>query len=182
MARRQAAATSWARRIMGRIVKERRAPGGTRTLVAALRVRYPRHWTTSACVSVGSEGLEPSPDGLRVRCAAANTLIPGCVGQSARRESNPRPDPFYEGCIANDRLPRIGGEARELAASASKGGLLLPLSYAPADRAGGTRTHTCRIKSPVCCRLHHGPVFGRAYAFQSCQHRSRSLFSNYIKW
>ena len=25
-----------------------RAPGGTRTLVAALRVRYPRRWTTSA--------------------------------------------------------------------------------------------------------------------------------------
>ena len=27
-------------------------------------------------LSVGSEGLEPSPGGLRVRCAAANTLIP----------------------------------------------------------------------------------------------------------
>ena len=27
-------------------------------------------------VSVGSDGLEPSPCGLRVRCAAANTLIP----------------------------------------------------------------------------------------------------------
>jgi hypothetical protein len=26
-----------------------RAPGGTRTLVAALQVRYPRRWTTSAC-------------------------------------------------------------------------------------------------------------------------------------
>jgi hypothetical protein len=27
-------------------------------------------------LSVGSEGLEPSPGGLRIRCAAANTLIP----------------------------------------------------------------------------------------------------------
>lgn len=26
-----------------------RAPGGTRTLVAVVRVRCPRHWTTSAC-------------------------------------------------------------------------------------------------------------------------------------
>ena len=54
-----------------------RAPGGTRTHVAALRVRGPRRWTTSAYHSVGSEGLEPSPTWLRARHAAAsNTLIP----------------------------------------------------------------------------------------------------------
>ena len=35
---------------------------------------------------------------------------------------------------------------------------LSPLSYAPVGRAGGIRTHTCRIKSPVCCQLHHNPV------------------------
>ena len=56
--------------------KINRAPGETRTLVAALRVRYPRRWTTSAITSVGPEELEPSLGGLRVRCAAANTLIP----------------------------------------------------------------------------------------------------------
>ena len=100
-----------------------RAPGGTRTRVAALRVRYPCRWTTSAFLSVGPEGLEPSPGGLRVRCAAASTLIP---------------------------ISRRGG-SRTLDLTLIRG-LLSPLSYAPANRAGGTRTHTCRIKSPVCCR------------------------------
>ena len=73
--------------------------------------------------SVGPEGLEPSPGGLRVRCAAASTLIP---------------------------ISRRGG-SRTLDLTLIRG-LLSPLSYAPANRAGGTRTHTCRIKSPVCCR------------------------------
>ena len=79
-----------------------RAPGGTRTHVAALRVRGPRRWTTSAFHSVGSEGLEPSPTWLRARHAAASTLIPcscfasRCLSaqQWARRESNPRPGPY----------------------------------------------------------------------------------------
>ena len=76
-----------------------RAPGGTRTHVAALRVRNPRRWTTSAFRSVGSEGLEPSPTWLRARHAAASTLIPCLVvlvfcADSARRESNPRPGPY----------------------------------------------------------------------------------------
>ena len=65
-----------------------RAPGGTRTLVAALRVRCPCRWTTSAWFSVGPEGLEPSPARLRAGDAAANTLVPSI--ESARRESNPR--------------------------------------------------------------------------------------------
>jgi hypothetical protein len=67
--------------------EEYRAPGGTRTLVAALRVRCPGRWTTSAFVdAVGPEGLEPSPGGLRVRCAAASTLIPSSAWQRARNE------------------------------------------------------------------------------------------------
>jgi hypothetical protein len=59
-----------------RIVKEPRAPGGTRTHVAALRVRYPRRWTTSACIGVGPEGLEPSPNRLRAGRSAARTSVP----------------------------------------------------------------------------------------------------------
>ena len=39
-----------------RIVKEPRAPGGTRTLVAALRVRCPCRWTTSAITLSGTRG------------------------------------------------------------------------------------------------------------------------------
>ena len=53
-----------------RIVKER-APGGTRTHVAALRVRCPGRWTTSASAFMGSEGLEPSP--ARLRAATRHT-------------------------------------------------------------------------------------------------------------
>ena len=96
---------------MCQIVNEQEHRAGTRTHVTALRVRYPCRWTTSAFLSVGSEGLEPSPGGLRVRCAAASTLIP---------------------------ISRRGG-SRTLDLTLIRG-LLSPLSYAPANRAGGTRT------------------------------------------
>ena len=109
MARRQAAATSWARMWCAELSKNHRAPGGTRTLVAALRVRCPRRWTTSALISVGPEGLEPSPGGLRVRCAAASTLIP--FSASLRTQN------------------RRGGN-RTLDLTLIRG-LLSPLSYAP---------------------------------------------------
>ena len=76
--------------VVCRIVKEPLlspgAPGGTRTLVPALRARYPRRWTTSALYSVGPEGLEPSPGGLRVRCAAASTLIPFSASLRAQNQ------------------------------------------------------------------------------------------------
>lgn len=65
-------------------------------------------------VSVGPEGLEPSPGGLRVRCAAASTLIPSCVGQSARRESNPRPDPYKRSALTAElRAAGVGPEGLE---------------------------------------------------------------------
>ena len=73
-----------------RIVKEPRAPGGTRTHVAALRVRSPRRWTTSACIGVGPEGLEPSPNRLRAGRSAARTSVPKAHRESARKESNLR--------------------------------------------------------------------------------------------
>ena len=87
-----------------------RAPGGTRTHVAALRMRCPRRWTTSAFHSVGSEGLEPSPTWLRARHAASNTLIPfrlfllvaSLLAQSARRESNPRPGPYKRPALTTE--------------------------------------------------------------------------------
>jgi hypothetical protein len=52
-------------------------------------------------LSVGPDGLEPSPTWLRAKHAAANTLIP-CLSlvsflqraKSARRELNPRPRPY----------------------------------------------------------------------------------------
>ena len=73
-----------------RIVKEPRAPGGTRTHVAALRGRCLRRWTTSACIRVGPEGLEPSPNRLRAGRSAARTSVPTWSRESAREESNLR--------------------------------------------------------------------------------------------
>ena len=59
-----------------RIVKEPRAPGGSRTHVAALRGRSLRRWTTSASIPMGPEGLEPSPNRLRAGRSAARTSVP----------------------------------------------------------------------------------------------------------
>ena len=98
-------------------------------------------------LSVGLVGIEPTSSGLRDRCIALSATIPV---QSARWESNPRLASYKDAALTT-----------ELRASS-------------ASRAGGNRTHTCRIKSPVCCLLHHDPMLGRAYPFQSTgvQHRS----------
>ena len=78
-------------------------------------MRCPRRWTTSALfVSVGPEGLEPSPGGLRVRCAAASTLIPL----------------FRLFCAQNRR-----GGNRTLDFTLIRG-TLSPLSYAPVGPKG----------------------------------------------
>ena len=58
-------------------------PRPTAEMPPELRVRPPCRETTSAYLSVGSEGLEPSPTWLRARRAAANTLIPSFVVLSA---------------------------------------------------------------------------------------------------
>ena len=125
------------------------APGGTRTRVAVDHryaavpgVRYPCHWTTSARFSVGSEGLEPSPGGLRVRCAAASTLIPLVVFT-----------PTHDG--------RGGNRTLDLTLIR---GLLSPLSYAPVGSKG-------LEPSPPGLKVRYAavtprPRIGRAYAFQ----------------
>jgi hypothetical protein len=113
-----------------------RAPGGTRTLVAAdqptvgARVRCPRRSRDQCVCSVGLVGIEPTSSGLRDRCIALSATIPY---QSARWELNPRPASYKDAALT-----------AELRASAS--------------RAGGIRTHAMRIKSPPCCLLHHDPV------------------------
>ena len=80
--------------------------------------------------------------------AAANTLVPCCSFQSARRELNPRPASYKDAALTV-----------ELRASES--------------RVGGNRTHTVQIKSLLCCLLHHDPVIGLVYAFQSLHERHR---------
>ncbi len=74
-------------------------------------------------VQVGLVGLEPTSTGLRDRCIASSATTP-IASRSGRNRTS------------GLDLIRV---------------LLSPLSYAPIG-AGGTRTHTCRIKSPVCCR------------------------------
>ena len=64
------------------IVKEPRAPGGSRTHVAALRGRSLRRWTTSARIPMGPEGLEPSLNRLRAGRSAARTSVP--IGAPSR--------------------------------------------------------------------------------------------------
>ena len=69
------------RYIMGALVftdlpKIFRAPGGTRTLVTALRVRCPCRWTTSACLQVGPVGIEPTSSGLRDRRITLSATVP----------------------------------------------------------------------------------------------------------
>ena len=99
---------------LDKLSKNVKAPGGTRTLVAALRVRCPCRWTTSACVSAGPEGLEPSPARLRAGDAAANTLVP------------------FKSCFRSRR-----GGNRTLDLTLIRGPLS-PLSYAP-QREWGRR-------------------------------------------
>ena len=148
MARRQAIATSWARYGVPNCQRTR-APGETRTLVAALRVQYPRRWTTSAITSVGPEGLEPSPGGLRVRCAAASTLIP-CSPfftrrEWARRESNPQSDPY--------KRPALTVELRAVKRRVG------PKGFEPSPTGLKVR------RAAVTPRPQN---VGRAYSFQSC--------------
>ena len=45
-------------------------------------------------LSVGPEGIEPSPAWVRTRDAAGNTSVPYVLFQSARRELNPRPGAY----------------------------------------------------------------------------------------
>jgi hypothetical protein len=75
-------------------------------------------------LSVGPEGLEPSPARLRAGNAAANTLI--LCFMLARWELNPRPASYKDAALT-----------AELRAS---------------SWVGGIRTHTSLIKSQVCSR------------------------------
>jgi hypothetical protein len=112
---------------------------------------------------VGSEGLEPSPTWLRARHAAASTLIPLCCfccfvdcAQSARRESNPRPDAYKRPALTT-----------ELRAAAIAG----PSQLSGAE---GSRTLTFPLKRRKRCRYATTPSVEWAYAFDSrasCQRR-----------
>ncbi len=82
--------------------------------------------------------------GLRVRCAAASTLVPcRCPPQSARKESNLRPDPHKRPALTVELRAALSG-------------------------AGGTRTHMSRSKSPVPFQFSHNPVGGSDLSVSTC--------------
>jgi hypothetical protein len=120
MARRQAAATSWAQRVLIGLPKIQEHP-----TTAARRCpdskRASPHYGCGVLaagrpvqLSVGPEGLEPSPGGLRVRCAATSTLIPSSVHKSARKESNLLPGPYKRPALTVElRAAQVGPEGIE---------------------------------------------------------------------
>ena len=73
--------------------------------------------SVQSITSVGPEGLEPSLGGLRVRCAAANTLIPSSPlltrREWARRESNPQSDPYKRPALTVEPRAVIGEWGRK---------------------------------------------------------------------
>ncbi len=96
-------------------------------------------------VSVGPEGLEPSPGGLRVRCAAASTLIPCSAfltrAEWARRESNPQSDPYKRPALTVELRAAPGEWGRKdlnLHQPDQKAGVL-PLHHDPRMQAGRMR-------------------------------------------
>ena len=70
---------------------------------------------------------------IRLRDRGCAAVYHSPVVQSARWELNPRPASYKDAALTV-----------ELRASES--------------RVGGNRTHTVRIKSPLCCQLHHDPM------------------------
>ena len=120
----------------------------------------PRHRSTGAvsspldhqCFFSGTGGDRTHIRRFKRQDTAANTLVPSSRTQSCGGS-----------CTLGRSIIRLP---------------LSPLSYARASRAGGNRTHTLRIKSPLCCLLHHDPGIGRVYAFQSVslQHRCAPSF------
>ena len=95
--------------------------------------------------SVGSEGLEPSPGGLRIRCAAANTLIPFSASLRARNR-------------------RGGNRTLDLALIRD---LLSPLSYAPVGPKG-LEPLLAGLKVRCAAVAPRPRNAGRAYPFPSC--------------
>jgi hypothetical protein len=97
---------------------------------------------------VGPEGLEPSPGRVRTGSAGANTLIPSVVFRFAARH--------------------VGAEGVEPSSCPYKRPALTVELRAAVSGAGGTRTPTCRIKSPERCRYTTTPeLLDRAYRFGS---------------
>ena len=97
MARRQAAATSWAHFTVTELSKRSRGhrvglePTPPHYGCGVLAAGRPVH----ATIRVGPEGLEPSPARLRAGCAAANTWVPASTTESVGPGGVEPPSPGY---------------------------------------------------------------------------------------
>ena len=99
---------------MGRIVKDREHQEGLEPSSPHYGCGVLAAGRPVLVIPVGPEGLEPSPSGLRVRCAATSTLIPCRFSQSARKESNLRPDPYKRPALTVElRAASVGPEGLE---------------------------------------------------------------------
>ena len=109
-------------------------------------------------LSVGPEGLEPSPTWLRARHAAANTLIPFRFSSSF----------FFLFCVHH---PRGGNRTLDLILIRD---LLQPLSYARSVGPKGVEPLPFRLKGGSATVTLRPQISGEAYAFESracCQRR-----------
>ena len=87
--------------------------------------------------------LNPHRSGLRVRCAAASTLVPSRSHQSARKESNLRPDPYKRPALTVElRAASVGPEGLE----PSPGGL--KVRYAAITPRPRSRSGVCVSSGP----------------------------------
>jgi hypothetical protein len=126
MAKQQATATSWALRVLIELPKsqehreglEPSSPRDQRFASVPGAVSSPLD--DQCLLSVGPEGLEPSPGGLRVRCAAASTLVPCCTRVGAEGVEPRAPtrsvgrDPYRRPALAVElRAAHIGPEGLE---------------------------------------------------------------------
>ena len=102
-------------------------------------------------LSVGPEGLEPSPTWLRARHAATSTLIPIAS-------------------VCRCAIRRGGNRTLDLILIRD---LLSPLSYAPPYRAGGSRTLTLPLKRRLRC--HYATALCRVTRMRLSRSRSIML-------
>lgn len=163
------------RLVVRRIVKEPRAPGRTRTGVAALRRRSRRRWTTSAWMPnpppSGTGGARTLTVRVRTGCAVANTSIPLPFDHEAGGTRTPARLGKSQGCCRYTttsqrsrcgvcRVPSVPSLFPVCGTDpVARGGVepppppyqsdMLPLHHrAACSRDGGTRTHALRGPRP----------------------------------
>ena len=108
MARRQAAATSWARLHFHQIVKDQEHRAGLEPALPHYGCGVLAAERPVLVLSVGPVGIEPTSSGLRDRCIALSATIPF---QLARRELNPRPSSYKDAALTAELRASVSSRA-----------------------------------------------------------------------